>query len=273
MKISYIIPHSNRIDLFTYNLNTLLCQTSKNFEIIIVDNSTDENWILLKSVIESFRGKGLDIKSFRVDQAKCVFSHDISLFEGKYNPALNQNVGAQKATGEILIFTSPEVINATGNVEYISKIFSDLKSKFVLGWVREQYKEKILRSDLSESDIKSLIPFLEGATCIKEDWKPFGYFLGSILKKDFIKIGGIEEKFMSGIAYDDTLFAHMLKQNNVPVIFDENIAGIHLYHDRSYQRLDSNPNPFIYKNFISKNDRVSNIGHDWGSDQTIIEQF
>jgi glycosyltransferase involved in cell wall biosynthesis len=271
MLISYIIPHCNRLELLEYNLRSLLAQTASNFEVVIVDNSDSDTWNKLVAIIKTYKNLNMSIKCYRVNQLSSKFSHDPKLFNGKYNPALNQNIGVKKATGEIVVLTSPEVINASTNLYQITSTFSDDKSKFILGWVREQHKELIVKDSLSVNEIFSLGPFLDGATCIPEQWNPQSYFTGCLRKTDFIKVGGIEERFMAGIGYDDTLFVHMLQKNNIDIALNISIAGIHLRHSRDYQQLNANPNYGICYRLIASGDVVSNKDHEWGSDIHILE--
>ena len=49
---SIIIPTYNRCDLLRKAVNSVLTQTYKNFEIIIIDNYSDDN---TQEVVESFK--------------------------------------------------------------------------------------------------------------------------------------------------------------------------------------------------------------------------
>jgi cellulose synthase/poly-beta-1,6-N-acetylglucosamine synthase-like glycosyltransferase len=90
MKISYIIPHNNREELLEYNLVSLTKQIYKNFEIIIIDNSINNNKI--KDLYNKY-SKILDIKLIFVDPKKHPYYHNREL--EFVNPALQQNVGVK----------------------------------------------------------------------------------------------------------------------------------------------------------------------------------
>lgn len=276
MKVSYVVPHRNRVELFERNLQSLLAQTSTNFEIIVSDTSDDNGKRKLESVVSLYRNKGLDIKIFYIDNTKCPFSHNIKMYGGNFNPAVQQNVAAKKASGDILVLTSPEVINARTNVQVISEAFTDGKSKFLLGWIDERpaHVVPVPEKGITVEEIKTLCARSSwGAMCRPERWNSANYFLGCLLKKDFIKIGGIEEKYMAGIAWEDNDFGNRCALNGFPAEFFGDIAGIHLSHPRGYQgnlNSNSNPNKILWETFKPK---MANEGFDWGNDSYIVGTF
>jgi GT2 family glycosyltransferase len=92
--------------------------------------------------------------------------------------------------------------------------------------------------------------------------------LGCIKRDFFIKIGGIEEKFMAGMCYEDDEFSERVIRNNCEIFLSRRIAGIHLTHPREYQTKIyelMNNNFFIYK---TEHNLVANNNLEWG-DQKI----
>jgi hypothetical protein len=278
--VSYIIPHNGREELLAFNLKSLLCQTVKNFEIIVIDNSSQKANI--KKAVDEFRQAGLNIKLFFVDPRLCPFSHDGNKFEGKFNPAIQQNVGVKKANGKIIVLTSPEVVNASTNVENIIKKFENNKSKLLLGWIDEMKKEHfgiIMKNNYNldkmkwvcRNNVRNLIS--GGAWCKEGQWRPTLYFLGSMLKNDFVRIGGIEELFMAGVAWEDDEFSRRCIMNSIGCSLEGSIGGIHLQHTRTYQGNSALRHSTNGRLFARTKNIIANIGHDWGSDNYIIGEF
>jgi len=275
MKVSYIIPHRNRVDLFRRNLDSLLAQTDKDFEAIVVDNSDLPFKYALDKTIEEYRAKGLDIKGFAIDPMKCKYSHSHGMYNNNYNPAVSINVGVKQCVGDVIVLTSPEVVNAKTNIEEIKKCFSGAVSRFCLGWMEERASNAIpnLANGITSEQIKQIC-FAQGngAKCRPEHWKPVNYFIGAMFKKDFVKIGGIDERYMIGIGFEDDCFAARCEENGFPAELVEEIAGVHLSHPRSYQgNLWKNPNNFIFKNKRAL--KVANRGENWGSESYIVGTF
>jgi hypothetical protein len=72
------------------------------------------------------------------------------------------------------------------------------------------------------------------AHCTKDDWAPWKYFLGVIHRRDYFRVGGMDEEFMKGIAWEDRDFA-LRVQRTLVCHFRPEIVGIHITHPRSYQ--------------------------------------
>jgi hypothetical protein len=162
--------------------------------------------------------------------------HKIFMHKGCCNPALAQNIAVRSACGEYIILTSPEILHAKQNLNNLDKI-ENLEKKFIFGRVVEK----------SETEVFSLhFPFevlhtIDSAITLC-DWKTTLesyalYFIGVMKRKTFFKYGGIDEKYMSGIAYDDEDFGYRMKAvgDELVLEFHNEVCGVHLTHDRSYQ--------------------------------------
>lgn len=274
-KYSYILPIRNRANLLKRGLESLLAMEydKEKFEVVIVDYMSEDK---IKDVIGEFRGL-LNMKYACIDIRRYKY-HKIFLNGGNCNPALAQNIGAKIASGKFLTLTSPEIVHSKYNLENLDKI-ENLESKFIYGRVIEK----------TEKDIFSLhFPFdvvhkLDSPNILC-DWtttlESYAlYFIGVISRATFIKYGGIDEKYMCNIAYDDEDFGYRMKAVGDEILkleFHKEISGVHLTHDRSYQNFDAiKKNADYYK---SKKDDglhkhlVANIGYEMGDTNTLIEK-
>jgi glycosyltransferase involved in cell wall biosynthesis len=262
--ISYCIAHKDRTDLFEINLSSLANQTDKDFEVVIADNSSDTAPIC--ALVKKYRELGLQIQLHFVDHKLIDLKLTHSL--EKINPALQQNIAVRKAKGDIIVLTSPEVVNATTNVEQIKNQFKDGKKKFVYAWINEQPAENVkpfISTDFSSTFLKSKYSIKCGeAVCNRSNWRDCAYFLGAMRKQDFVAIQGIEELFMNGQGYEDDDFIRRVRLSGVELILDEEISGLHLCHPRSHwSKLPLNDKLFAL--FRDSNTLVANQGRDWGS--------
>lgn len=151
------------------------------------------------------------------------------------NPSQAFNWGCLHAKGNILCLTSPEVLNAVTNVHFMKHVPRGTY------WVGRVVECKIVglpqmwdRSSLSINGDKEKL----SAHCTAEDWRPWKYFLGVLHREDFIKIGGMDDDYMEGIAWEDRDFS-LRAEKHLKCEFNPYIVGIHLWHSRTYQ--DSNP--------------------------------
>ncbi len=280
MKISYIIPHKNRTDLFRYNLISLAAQTQKDIEIIVVDNSSAPHQEALKGLVSEFRGRGLDIRVFFVDPSRHPLAHSDTKLQSAYNPAYSINLGVKQSSGDIIVLTSPEVVNASTNAEIIAQEFTTPGSRFLLGWMDELPASLVAPhiNDLSVEKLKALCKIPGNAAMCRDDvphrpWKPENYFLGILRKSDFINIGGIDERFMGSIAYEDNFFAHCCEHAGFPAQICTKIAGIHLSHSRAYQADLNNSNKTLWNDLRNSGSILANNMSDWDSNSLVISEF
>jgi hypothetical protein len=259
-------------------MQTLEAQSSKDFEVIIVDNSFGDTEPL-RQLVRACRARGMRVRLLFIDPAAHPLAHPPSQYGGAYNPALAQNIGARMASGDILCLTSPEVINSRTNVEVVNRLFKNKEKHFVLGWIDEKPVSAIgtLVGGISTEKIKDLCRVPGNGAMCRDDvpsrpWKYENYFLGFIRKSDYFEIGGVEEGFMRSIAYEDNFFAHCCVSNGIQIIFNDQVAGIHLSHSRGYQENLVNANQTLWLS-LKERATVANIGWDWGSASAIKEEF
>jgi glycosyltransferase involved in cell wall biosynthesis len=111
MYFSIIIPTCNRSDDLRRALESILIQTITPEEIIIIDQSDDQNTKRLFSTFDT-KFKEKDIKG-------------IYLYQQEKNSAMARNFGISKASGEIISFLDDDVILCD---DYFEKIIFILKT-------------------------------------------------------------------------------------------------------------------------------------------------
>lgn len=103
MKISVIIPVYNVYDYLEKCLNSLVKQTDKNFEVIIVnDGSTDNS----QEIIDKFVLENDNMYSFKKENG---------------GQASARNFGLQKATGEYILFLDSDDYYEPNTIEILKK--------------------------------------------------------------------------------------------------------------------------------------------------------
>lgn len=274
--VSYVYPHRNRLELFRQNLDSLRSQTDKDFDVIVVDNS--ENTEEVKTTLSEYRQYGLRIRAYFIQPWRHPMAHPLDQYRGNYNPALAQNIGVKKSNSDVIVLSSPEVINAKTNVASIKHIFADDKSRFTLGWIGERPASAMpdLYKGISVDQVKALcnVPGGDRTRCRENAWAPENYFIGALRRSDYIKIGGMDEGFLRGMAFEDNCFSERCVSNGITPEFNGRIAGIHLAHSREYQGpafSDENPNYVLYKKI--KGQKVANNNQVWGADDCIVGEF
>ena len=168
------------------------------------------------------------------------------------NPSQAQNEGVKKAKGDIIVLTSPEVVNAPTNVAEMKKLPDNT---FWIGWVTEQEASTI--TSMAKESLKSHKEMRGfGAKCTDKTWADWKYFIGVIHKDDYLKAGGMDEEFMKGIAYEDRDFALRVKLAGIKAEFNPDIVGIHLSHSRAYQNTGDKERAINREYFFAKRKKL-----------------
>lgn len=114
IKMSVIVPTHGRVGLFKETLKSLLMQTSKEFEIIVTDDSSnEEEQIAIKKLVEDAMTENKEIN------IKYIFSVP-NLLQAK-----NTNQGLEKASGEYLRILHSDDILAPKCIETEIEAFDE----------------------------------------------------------------------------------------------------------------------------------------------------
>ena len=163
-----------------------------------------------------------------------------------FNPCIAFNLGVKASSGDYIILTNPEcchendifakldtmnlddnyIVCACKNTSYwsIDKIDDNFKLNFT---VAEWYQHSIMNN-------RRL------------------HFCSIISKLNYNKVGGFDEEYAKGIAYEDDDFRNIIIKNNIPIISTDEAICIHLNHP-SISTIDNanelvNLNMNYYKN-------------------------
>lgn len=164
-KVSIIIPTFNEEQNISTCLESLLNQSYKDFEIIVVDDgSTDQT----KEIVKTLSAK--------------------LITQSHLGPAKARNLGAKESKGDILVFMDADMIFEKDFIGDLVKpilkkkykgTFS--KNEFVANWKNKWARCWNINLNLPS---KRMIP---------EDYPEEGQDFRAILKKEFIKVGGFND--------------------------------------------------------------------------------
>ncbi|MDH5442425.1 MAG: glycosyltransferase [Candidatus Nomurabacteria bacterium] len=151
--ISIIIPCYNNADTIDISLDSLINQTYKNLEIIVVDdNSTDDLYSTIKQYIKKDSRikyiKNTDIDPYRINRIGTNINAGYSA----------RNFGIQHATGDIITFQDADDASLLDRIEVQYNLMKKYNAKHVLvGW--QSFKQNLVGTKLDsipkESDILS----------------------------------------------------------------------------------------------------------------------
>ncbi len=180
--ISVIIPCYNAEKSILRTLKALDKQTIKGYEVILADDGSADNTV---EIAKSFRPK-----NFRL----------IVLAEKHAGPAAQRNLGAEKAKGEILLFTDSDCVPDKNWIEEMMKPFTDKNTVGVSGTYRTLNNNKLIaRFEGYEIEKRH-------ERIAKQKYTNFiGSFSAGYRKDIFKKFGGFSVDFKRADAEDPEL--------------------------------------------------------------------
>lgn len=257
MKLTFLYTIFNRTELFEETLYTFLEQegaTSLEYEILVVDDGGTEP---LLSMLKDFHAEGLPIKYVNLGpKPPDVFT----LSDGASNPARALNVGFRLIRSDRLMLSNPEVMHARP---------TNLKTLV-------EYKlppKSIVFFDVWDSSVQF---YISGG----DRRRPL-CFLSMHNLSDVVEIGGVDERFMKGWAFEDNDFSARSKLFGVQWLFDRSVLGVHQWHDRPQDTLGLakefteawNHNKAMYMEQLKNVVLEANQGHNWGDTSVICERW
>lgn len=180
--ISVIIPCYNAEKTILRTLEALDRQTVKGFEVILVDDGSSDSTV---SVAKSFNPKNFKLAV---------------LAEKHSGPAAQRNRGAEKAKGEILLFTDSDCVPDNDWIREMTSPFSDESIAGVSGAYRTLNNDKIIaRFEGYEIEKRH-------AKMARQRYVDFiGSFSAGYRKNIFQKFGGFNTDFKRADAEDPEL--------------------------------------------------------------------
>ncbi len=180
LRASVIIPTYNRAYILKHCLSYLLNQTTQDYEIIVIDDASQDETAEL-------------ISRFQIPDSRLRYIR----LEKQVGPYVARNIGIEQANGELIVFLDSDVLVHPNFVLDHIRIHKSNKKIWVQGMVHH------IRN-LNQVNFKFYYP---NALCI-------GTFItqnASVRKKWFLEIGGFEE-FGSKIGYKDVDLGIRLKK-------------------------------------------------------------
>ena len=219
LKASVIIPTHNRAPILSHCLNYLSHQTTKDYEIIVIDDASCDSTTEQIALCQS-----------RMPNLKYI------KLNNRVGPYVARNIGIKEAKGEIIVFLDSDVIVHTRFVQDHIQIHDRKANIYVQGMVKH------IRS-MGQVNFRFYYP---NALCV-------GTFITQnvSVKKEWIdRIGGFEE-FGSKIGYKDVDMGLRLRQIG--------IRGVHAILKCKAYHIDGNPaNANLQDYFLKHQERGLN---------------
>lgn len=259
LKISIVMACYNRRDQLKITLNSIALSKHKNFEIIIVDDLSDESQRIDDIVKDFHTNHGFNIRLFRTTKELKTY----------INPCVPYNIALSQidTNSDIVIIQNPEVCHIGDVMSYITTHLklNDYLTFSCYGLANTQQNNDInnILNDKTLNDImvieKTIIektkefisskPNKSGGTYFHTNdpsgwlnnashFRPYHY-LCAMWKSDLVKHGGFDNDYADGLCFDDDDFLKRVEfhgfRTTLPRYELNNPFCIHLWHPKIKQ--------------------------------------
>lgn len=204
--ISIVVAIFNRKDELFELLNSLIAQTNKDFEVIIVD---DGSFVDLLPTVETFK-EMLNIQYFK---------------KANSGPGLSRNYGANRAKNDWLVFVDSDVIVEKDYIENIKKNLEKTDCAAFGGADKAHIGFNLLQKAISYSMTSVFTTGgIRGSKKAVTRFQPRSFNMG-VSKEIFLKIGGFSEMRIG----EDPDLSMTIWENGYQTAFFDDIG---VYHKR-----------------------------------------
>lgn len=241
-KISIVSAYYNRKKALWRTLKTMEKSHFKDFEFIIIDDASDSSQ-RIEDLAEEFNF----IRLVRIEPKD---KHHV-------NPCIPFNLGFSLVTGNIVIIQSPECLHMGDVLSFVANNSKDNQYLvFSCYSLSNSVDNKLNSVDFSlplielEPSIINAVGSFSNKSCDEigryDSWyahpiyRPSHFnFLVSMPTKDLYDLGGFDERFANGHAFDDTEFVSRIYKKKMDIRLIEKPFCLHQFHRSVLQEISN----------------------------------
>jgi len=208
MKYSIVMPYLNRAPQLRETLLsfTKFYRERNDYEVVLIedDKQTTEMTLSLFELLDEFR-------------SRITIVHKRSEAKNAHNPATAYNEGAFLSTGKYIILTSPECrheVNLLSEFDKELELEPDGYIVCACKALKQNGKMHMWYQHSVERNLKY-------------------HFCTVINRRNYIKIGGFDERYTPGWGYDDNSFIFKVTQSGVPISVRDDLLVSHQWHEKT----------------------------------------
>ena len=243
LTLSIVMAFYNRQELLDKTLESLERSTVKDYELIIVDDASAVPLVCPKA------------KIIRVEKK-----------DKWYNcSAIAWNMGMRQATGDVILLQSPECYHVGDVLAYA---LNNIKPNLYLSFGCYSIN-KVETEELRKGKFPVLVNALvDGHTgwYNHTKYRPCAYhFCSAILRNDLDIIGGFDERYAYGVAFDDDEFIRVIRYIGMDVKIIDSPYVIHQFHTHfEFESISAWREPHALNELIYNQGYNPNIHRDYG---------
>jgi GT2 family glycosyltransferase len=239
IKYSIILPYYKRPELESSLISFLHHYSNRfDYEVIIIEdlvNSEDQNsHSKLIEIFNKFKSK--------INIHVCLDTLR------SFNSANKYNIGFLNSSGKFIILSNPETIHEVDVLSGLDNEFNDNQNNYIICSCKSLFLINSIINNFDEMKNNKFNMWYQHTQHRNMQY----HFCSAISRSNFIKVGGFDERYCNGIAYEDDSFKERVKRNGINFINRDDLITIHIEHDRSYTSgrtnlIDVNKNLFEHQ--------------------------
>jgi glycosyltransferase involved in cell wall biosynthesis len=222
VKYSIVMPYYKRVYQLSATLVSLEHHYSKrdDYEVVIVtDPKNDDRF---DEVARDWASAlPLAVVRGRVDRPV-------------YNPSPFFNQGAYEATGEYIVLTSPECFHLSDVLGGLDEEFDRDPVAYVVCAC-----DSGLRCSIDDRDFGSFRYEHHMWYHKSNDRNTRYHFCSAMSRSLFVAMGGFDQDYADGIAYDDDDFRDRVEHAGIRFVLRDDLVVVHQEHDRTHETMNS----------------------------------
>lgn len=251
--ISIIMGYYNRKEQLIRTLQSIVNSVIQDIEVILVDDCSCES-----ERVEDLIPKFPFLKVKRVERLNKWYTNSCMPF----------NMGIASAKGDKLILQNPECLHIGDVLNYVDKnLTDDVYFAFSTYALNPEFYSLLSAKRLEE--IPEWISLLPQKSFYDIGWynhpiynPTYYHFCAAITRSNMDKLGGFDERYAEGIAYDDNELVERVKRMPIKLEAPVDPLVVHQWHSKvnSYSFMDYKEKHFrnkvIFELLTSKEDSI-----------------
>jgi len=223
MKISIVVAYINRKKLLYQTLKSIAKTKYLDFEMIVVDDCS-----VPEERIEDFLPLFPFLKVIRLEPEDKWYT----------NTCVQYNIGFREAQGDIIIIQNAECLHVHDVISYLSEQVNDSNYVTISAYATSQEITKNLPLIIDNPNFLSYFKSLpQHITTGIIGWynhsiyRPYYFhFCSGITRKNLDALGGFDERYAYGTAYEDNEFVERIKRMRLKMVIVDEVSVIHQWH-------------------------------------------
>jgi glycosyltransferase involved in cell wall biosynthesis len=225
MKASIVLSYINRKKLFYETLLSIARTKCEDFEVICVDDCSRE-----EERVEDFQSEFPFLKIIRLEP------------ENKWyvNTCIQYNIGIKEAKGDVIILQNAECLHVNDVISHLVENVDDSNYISVSAYGLDPHSTFLLPGYREKHSLLNFFyglpqrPYTGGDApgwYNHSKFRPvFFHFCSGITKKNMDRLGGFDERYAYGTAYEDNDIIARINRMGLKIKIEDNFSVIHQWH-------------------------------------------